>query len=93
MAMWATNGKRGLIPGTVGISITVIEYNAGTNSYKTVSSAAYRLDGIPQPAVPDRQAESDPVSLVRPFVLAGLTERTPHRGARRRFYRSDGDKR
>ena len=93
MAMWATNGKRGLIPGTVGISITVIEYNAGTNSYKTVSSAAYRLDGVPQPAVPDRPARSAPVSPVRPFVLVGLTERKPHRGARHRSSRSEGDER
>lgn len=91
MAMWATNGKRGLIPGTVGISITVIEYNANTNSYKTVSSAAYRLDGVPQPAETDRQPESAPVSLVRPFVLAGLTERKPHRKARHRSSCSDRD--
>lgn len=93
MAMWATNGKRGLIPGTVGISIAVIEYNAGTNSYKTVSSAAYRLDGVPQPTVPDRQAESAPASIVRPFVLAGLSERKPHRRARHRSSRCDGDER
>ena len=93
MAMWATNGKRGLIPGTVGISITVIEYNSGTNSYKTVSSAAYRLDSVPQLAVPDREAESAPVSPVRPFVLTGLTDRKPHRRPRHRSSHGEGDER
>ncbi|ACU77370.1 hypothetical protein Caci_8550 [Catenulispora acidiphila DSM 44928] len=93
MAMWATNGKRGLIPGTVGITITVIEYYAGTNTYQKVSSAAYRLDGVPQPATPHRSAESAPVSMVRPFIVAGLTERTPQRGGRRRSSASDGDDR
>lgn len=91
MAIWATNGKRGLIPGTVGITITVIEYNAGTNSYQTVSSAVHRLNGVPQPATPHRLIETAPVSLVRPFVLAGLTERIPYRGTRRRSPVSDGD--
>jgi hypothetical protein len=91
MAMWATNGKHGLIPGTIGISITVIEYNARTKSYRTLSSAEYRLDGVPQPATPDRLTEPAPASLVRPFISKGLTERTPYRGTRRRFSASDGD--
>ena len=93
MAMWATNEKRGLIPGTVGISITVIAYNAGTNSYRTVSSATYRMDGVPQPATPHHLTEPAPVSMVRPFVLAGVTERMPYRGTRRRSSRSEGDER
>jgi len=74
MAMWATNGKRGLIPGTVGISITVIEYNAGTNSYKTVSSAAYRLDGVPQLAVPDRHARLAAMAVVRAPIHRELAD-------------------
>ena len=93
MAMWATNGKRGLIPGTVGISITVIEYHASTNSYQTVSTAAYRLDGVPEPATAHRATEPAPVSPVRPFVLASLDERLPYRKTRRRCADSDGGER
>ena len=82
MAIWATNSKRGLVPGTVGITITVIEYNAGTSTFQTVSSAAYRPTGIPLPTATYRRLESVPVSPVRPFVLAALTERRPYRGTR-----------
>ena len=93
MAVWATNRKRGLIPGTVGITITVIEYDAATRSYETVSSSAYRPNGIPLPSSAYRLLESAPVSLVRPFVRAGLTELEPGRGTRRRFPASGGDAR
>lgn len=93
MATWATNRKRGLIPGTIGITITVIEYNAGTKSYHAVSSTAYRPAGVPLPATSYRRLESAPVSMVRPFVLAALTELKPYRGTRRRASAGNGDER
>jgi len=91
MAIWATNRKRGLIPGTVGMTITVLEYDAGTKSYQEVSSMAYPPTDFSLPATSYRRLESAPVSLVRPFVRAALTERKPYSGTGRRFSVSDGD--
>ena len=48
--------------GTIGITIKVIEYDAATGTYQTVKSMAF---------APKRD---EPVSLVRPFVLASLGE-------------------
>lgn len=93
MATWATNTKRDLIPGTIGITITVIEYDSDTNSYRTVSSAAYPPTADLWPAASYRRPESAPVSPVRPFVTAALTEPKPGRGTRRRSPASDGDER
>ena len=91
MAIWATNEKRGLIPGTIGITIVVIEYHAVTNSYETVSSVAYRPSEVPLLAMAYRRLESAPVSLVRPFVRAGLLELGAGHGTRRRFPTGEGD--
>jgi hypothetical protein len=93
LAMWATNSKRGLIPGTIGITITVTEYNPGTKTYHAVSSTAFRPAGVPLPATAYRRLESAPVSLVRPFVLAALTEREPCRDARHRCSTGESDER
>lgn len=89
MAIWATNRKRGLIPGTIGMTITVFEYDAGAKSYREVSSTAYPPADFSLPETSYRRPESAPVSLVRPFVRAALTERKPYRGTRRRTAASD----
>ena len=80
MAIWATNEKRGLIPGTIGSRIAVIEYDAHTKSYQAISSTAYppALFLLPVPSY--RRLELATVSAVRPFVLAALTQRNPYRG-------------
>ena len=91
MAIWATNEKRGLIPGTIGISIAVVEYDAATDSYETVSSAAYRPNDMSLSAMASRMLESAPVPPVRPFVHASLLEFGPGRGTRRRSPAGDGD--
>lgn len=93
MAIWATNSKPGLTPGTIGMTITVIEYDASTKSYQAVSSTAYPPADFTVPATSCRQPESSPVSVVRPFVLASITERKPYRGTRRRSPVSDGGER
>lgn len=93
MAIWATNRKRGLTPGTIGITIVVIEYDAGTKSYQAVSSTAYPPADFSLPATFYRRPESAPVSPVRPFVLAALTQHNPYSGTRRRLSADDGDKR
>ena len=93
MVIWATNEKRGLVPGTIGITIAVVEYHPATNSYETVSSAAYRPSDFPFSAPAYRTPESAPVSLVRPFVRAGLLELRPGPGTRRRFPTGAGDDR
>jgi len=76
-----TDGTRGRrpVPGTVGISIEVIEYSGSTGTFETVKTAAY--------APPD-SVDGEQVSLVRPFVLASLGEAKPGLGVRRR--RPDG---
>lgn len=78
MAMWAANRRRGLIPGTIGITITVIEYDADAKSYQAVSTTDHRPAGVPLPTASYRNPESVPVSPVRPFVLAALTEHKPN---------------
>ncbi|MEY9911407.1 hypothetical protein ABIA35_007659 [Catenulispora sp. MAP12-49] len=93
MATWAANRKNGLMPGTIGITITVIEYDAGTKSYHPVSSTTYRPAGVPLPTASYRRLESVPVSPVRPFALAAMTERKPYRGTRRRSSAGNGDER
>ena len=91
MAIWATNRKRGLTPGTIGITIAVIEYDVSSKSYQAVSSTAYPPADFTVPATSYRRLESAPVSPVRPFVLAALAERKPDSGTRRCSSASDGD--
>ena len=92
MAIWSTNRKRGLVPGTIGIRIAVIEYDANTKSYQAISSTAYPPADFSVPTTSYRRLESAPVSLVRPFVLAALTQRNPYRGpCRPRSSANDGE--